>query len=126
MSLRDFCFSVVYVLKVKTCNFMMQGCMRCFKSHPRKYFLGAVSVKVFKSRHALSATDEDFHLIIPVLLLLRTMNIYYMFMRELKFKKPPFCDYSGPCNILSCFLEKLFFLGLLKSKVDLVIGIKII
>ena len=71
------------------------------------------------------AIDEDFYLIIPVLLLLRTMEIY-MLMGDLKFKKHPFCDCRGPCNILSCFLKKLFFLDLLMSKVDLVFGIKII
>ena len=72
----------------------------------------------------MSVIDEDFYLIIPVLFLLKTMEIYDMFKGELKFKKHPFCDYRGPCDILSCFLKKLFFLDLLKSKVDLVFGIK--
>ena len=54
--------------------------------------------------------DEDFHLIIPVALLLRTMEIYYMSMGELKFEEHLLYDCRGACDILSCFLKKYVFL----------------
>ena len=101
-----------------------RGCMGCFKSLPRKYFWVLFWLKCIKCRHVFSAIDEDFYLIIPVLLLLRTMEIYYTLMGELKFKEHRFCDDRNSYDILSCCLKKLFFLCLLKSNVDLVFGIK--
>ena len=50
-------------------------CMGYFKSPPRKYFLVLFWLKCIKCRHVLSPINEDFYLIIPVLLLLRTMEI---------------------------------------------------
>ena len=96
MSLQDFCFSVVYAWDA------------CDVSNPllKNIFWVLVWLKCIKRRHVLFAIDEDFHLIILVLLLLRTMEVYYMFMGELKFKKYPFYDYRGPCDILNCFLKK--------------------
>ena len=67
-------------------------------------------LKCIKCRQILSIMDEDFHFIIPVALLYRTMEIYYMSILKLKFKEHPFCDYRDPCDILSCFLKRFVFL----------------
>ena len=103
MSLQDFCLSVVYVLKFNL--------IWCFKSPPQKYFWFLFWLKCIKCRPVLSVMDEYFRLIvIPVGLLVRTMEIYYMSMGEFKFKEHLFCDCRSPCDILSCFLENCVFL----------------
>ena len=88
MLLQGFCLSVVYALKFKI-NYFMMYAIAWDVSNPllENIFWVLFWLKCIKCWNVLPAIDEDFYLIIPVLVLLRTIEIYYMFMGELKFKK---------------------------------------
>ena len=78
--------------------------MGCFKSPPRKYFLGAILRFSF-----LGPIDENFYLIIPVLLLLRTMEIYYICSWENLNLKSIHFVITGPIRYFKLLFEKVCF-----------------